>query len=957
MNVIKPKTLGILTRPFMFKGRRHFAVTSLAFFDMAAPDALLPDTALWPFVAEALGDDPLLDSGMPKAQGEVVVEGAAIAADGAPVRAMGVRLRMGTVDKRLRVYGDRHWLHTSEGTRFAISEPAPFTEMELTLARAFGGPGFPRNPGGKGHDADRLLRGGRPAPLYNVGHWDDPVLEPGQDSEPATLGAIPYELPQRMAKAGTYDQAWLRDRFPGWADDVDWTIFNVSAPDQWIDGFWRGDEPFLVVGMSAGRAQREGRLPGIAVRIFVERADGDGRRFGELKARLDTVWLFPNQGKGIVAHRATARDIVHPDGGDIGAVMLAWERMGETPRPAEHYAEVLRLRADPATRAFYALADSQLVAEPRPEVAAARREEKAAQLAALRSEQEEKVAYFTQSALARAGIALPAGALPAPPPGPKLPHVTAEELERGDADLAGLMAAVDALVEETRAEAERQKEVALEAARKAEADARSELEAILGEDGGGPGADPAPDAELEAAKARARARALGPMPADGMDELFDLDRMLAGLDDEAALPAAPAASGGLLDGLDAEARAGIMDAASGAPPGLDLEALLAAIPGAGGAGAPPERAALAAQIDDARLRMRDGMHEARRASPEALAPLEPLAPEVAAWLGALVIEELARGTSFAGRDLAGAALPGADLSRRDLQGTLLERAALSGADLSGSDCRKAVFTGATLVGARLSGARLAGANLSGADLTDADLSRADLTDALLTKAQLGGASLAGARLSGVQALQASFGAADLSFCRGRRLLAIEADLTGARAVGCRLTECVFLGADLRRADFLGADLTGSVLMNVKADGLRLSGARLARLMASGEGSFRGMTGIAMRAAGSGWRGACLAGADLTGARLDGSDLATADLSKAVLAGASLVKAMLSDADLTGAWLTGADLMEALLRGTRLAGATLVGASLYAAELTGADLADARLAGADLRLTDLERRRA
>lgn len=956
MNVIKPKSLGILTRPFMVKGRRHLAVTTLAFFDMAAPDELLPDTALWPFVAEALGDAPLLDAGMPKERGEVVVEGMAMPADGVAVPAMGVRLAIGGVDKRLRVFGDRRWLRTRESGRFAISDPAPFTEMPLTLERAFGGPGFARNPAGKGHGAERRLEEGRAAALPNIGAWDAPLVEPGQEVAPATLGAIPYELPQRMGKAGTYDAAWLRDRFPGWADDVDWSLFNVAAPDQWIEGFWTGDEPFLVVGMSAGSGRREGRLPGIAARVFVERDDGE-RRLDALRTRLDTVWLFPNQGKGIVAHRAVARDLLHPDGADVTAVMLAWERLGEPPRPVEHYAEVFRLRTDPATRALYALADRQLVPEPRPAVAEARRAEKAAAVAAMRAEQDEKIAYFTGSAFARAGIPIPAGGLPAPP-GPDLPVITPAELERGDADLAGLMAAVDALVEETRAEAERHKEAALEAASAAEAEARAELEALL-EDGAPPprmpGDPPRPE-DLEQAMESARLRAVGPLPADGMDSVFDLDAMLAGLDAGDAAAAGPGSGAGPLAGLDDEARAAVSEAASGAAPGLDVEALLAGIPGAGAA-APPDRAALARRIDEARLQIRDGMHTARRVSPEPLAPAEPMPPEVSAGLGRLIVEELGRGTPFADRDLAGADLHGADLSGRDLQGALFERADLTAADLSGADGRKAVFTAARLAGARLSGARLAGANFSGADLAGADLSRADLSDALLTKATLAGANLAGARLSRVQALQASLAGADLSFCRGRRMLAAEADLSGVRAVGSRFVECVFLGADLSRADFLGADLEGSVLLNVKADGMRLSGARLARLMASGEGSFRRLTGIAMRAAGSGWRGACLAGADLTGARLDGSDLGGADLTGAVLGAASLVKALLSDADLTGAWLAGADLKEALLRGTRLGDATLVAASLYAAELTGAVLAGARLDGADIRLTALERRRA
>ena len=35
---------------------------------------------------------------------------------------------------------------------------------------------------------------------------------------------IDFTLPQRMNKAGTYDEKWAEERFPGYADDIDWTI-------------------------------------------------------------------------------------------------------------------------------------------------------------------------------------------------------------------------------------------------------------------------------------------------------------------------------------------------------------------------------------------------------------------------------------------------------------------------------------------------------------------------------------------------------------------------------------------------------------------------------------------------------------------------------------------------------------------------------------------------------------
>ena len=76
--------------------------------------------------AGTLTEGGILDAGMSKHRGEVLVSGKAFAKDGAPTTATSVRVRIATVDKELYVVGDRVWQASGP------SDPAPFTEMPVT---------------------------------------------------------------------------------------------------------------------------------------------------------------------------------------------------------------------------------------------------------------------------------------------------------------------------------------------------------------------------------------------------------------------------------------------------------------------------------------------------------------------------------------------------------------------------------------------------------------------------------------------------------------------------------------------------------------------------------------------------------------------------------------------------------------------------------------------------------
>ena len=137
--------------------------------------------------------------------------------------------------------------------------------------------------------------------------------------------------------------------------------------------------------------------------------------------------------------------------------------------------------------------------------------------------------------------------------------------------------------------------------------------------------------------------------------------------------------------------------------------------------------------------------------------------------------------------------------------------------LNGLDLR-----GAELIGADLSGATCRSACLAQANMTDAKLVGADLTRAVLDEARMGGADLSDANLEG-----ASLRGVDLRGVRlPRRLDGV--DLTGACGSGLDWSAPtrVLAGACMARMDLGGATLSGQM-----CDGLDLTGARMAGLVA------------------------------------------------------------------------------------------------------------------------------
>ena len=202
-----------------------------------------------------------------------------------------------------------------------------------------------------------------------------------------------------------------------------------------------------------------------------------------------------------------------------------------------------------------------------------------------------------------------------------------------------------------------------------------------------------------------------------------------------------------------------------------------------------------------------------------------------------------------------------------------------------------------------------------ADLRRRELSGLDLAGRDLSGANLGGAILTGCILRGSRISHACLFAADL---RGANLEHAEfrrSDLRGACLREARLTDALFVEADLR-----------SGLMFGLPDGDEPDPARFVAGNPAGAGANGGLvllTDLSRAVAGS--------------ARFIRADLSFADLHRAELAGADFSQANLAGANVRDADLTGACLKYASLRNADLTGAVIDAVDLTTADLTGTAL--------------------
>ncbi len=225
-----------------------------------------------------------------KLNSDVILIGQACAPDGAPVSELDVRLAVGRVEQRVRVFGDRVW------ERGRPSAPKPFVSMPLRFERAYGGVqtvttqaasdslfergagrllgnsrffqthiasgevteevvACEQNPLGVGFTAGQLRTDAEGLPLPNLEDPNQLIASMDDRPQPVGFGAVAAAWQPRLSYVGTYDEVWQQTRAPYLPADFDARFFNVAHPKLIYPGFLQGGETLELINL-----RREGPL-------------------------------------------------------------------------------------------------------------------------------------------------------------------------------------------------------------------------------------------------------------------------------------------------------------------------------------------------------------------------------------------------------------------------------------------------------------------------------------------------------------------------------------------------------------------------------------------------------------------------------------------------------------------------------------------------------------------------
>jgi hypothetical protein len=205
-----------------------------------------------------------------------------------------VSLQAGPIKKTMKVVGDRVWGKALGKTM--MTNPVPFEKIPLIYERAFGGwdrshsdptkhTFEPRNPVGTGFRSKKgnFEEGIR---LPNLEDPKYPLKSYGDTPPPAGFGFISPNWQPRAARAGTYDDKWMKERMPLLPTDFDRRFFNAASTGLIASGYLKGNEPVLIENASPS-GKMTFQLPGVPPpKIHVELRGGVHH---DLTTNLDTV--------------------------------------------------------------------------------------------------------------------------------------------------------------------------------------------------------------------------------------------------------------------------------------------------------------------------------------------------------------------------------------------------------------------------------------------------------------------------------------------------------------------------------------------------------------------------------------------------------------------------------------------------------------------------------------------
>ncbi len=279
-----------------------------------------------------------------KRQGECFFIGSAHAPRGEPAGAVEVTFSVGTLSKRLNVFGPRRWVREGDGSA-RLTDPEPFTETPIRAEYAHGGPGSKYNEHGIGFGTLGKAPGDF-VPAANVMFPEQIGISWERDVPWAGFGMLAPNMLPRKALLGTHDNTWRLRRRPLPPDDFDPLFFNAAPEDQRLDGYLKGDEAIVLHNLHPDKPAFQSALPGTVVRSFVhhrpDRKYPDETEFAEVATVLDTCIVNVPEETLTLVWRGTL-EIHNRFHGHIDHILIVEEPVGQH-KPATVYAAALKDR-------------------------------------------------------------------------------------------------------------------------------------------------------------------------------------------------------------------------------------------------------------------------------------------------------------------------------------------------------------------------------------------------------------------------------------------------------------------------------------------------------------------------------------------------------------------------------------------------------------------------------------
>jgi uncharacterized protein YjbI with pentapeptide repeats len=725
--------------------------------------------------------------------------------------------------------------------RSQVTRPVPFTTMPIDWKHAFGGKGFADNPLGKG----AVPIDGTAGQIRAVPNVVDPLLDREAHRTPSGFAPVDQMWPARARMAGTYDDTWLKQDFPGFPRDIDWRFHNIAPWDQWLPDWLVGDETYAFKNLHPTQLLLRGRLPGMAPRLFLVRKGQEDASFEEIPLTLTTVWCFPHRERLVLVHHGQAR-LAEEDGSDIARVVLGTDRLGAL-RPPDDFHAVMVKRLDRQNGPMHAMRDADLVPEEwlRPDPALTPQVSAASEQMRARTRRRAERDLAAQREDLKARGLDPDKHLPSALP-PEKPLPTLDELPAFLAEAEVEAAAQHAKAEVDLAASKAKAAEQLAAAGMPAEEIRQKLDAK-------PKGPPA----FSAASFRA-----------GLEQQATAMRVMGTL----TLPLEAQLASPEFNAQLAEAEATLRNTYR-----LSAQHQDAADP------LPADRSAEIRRLVTGDSKAARALYDLHGAD---LAGLDLSGIDLS---GVCLDGANLADTSFAGAKLtdvvlAHARMAGCVLDEADLSGANLGKAKLAGASLRKTNLRNAVLAGADLTGAKLAGADLEAADLSETVLIDTDFTDVSAPNLLAMKLTLRGLHAPGIVLTKARFVECDIAGADWTGAALDQAMFLQCNLAGIQLSGARMRNSVFVQrCDLAQANLSGADLTEANLRETGLPGADLTDAIVERADFSGADLSAAVL-ARIRGAGSRW-----VAANLSGANLHGADLAQADLARVDLRGAYVVE--------------------------------------------------------------------